>query len=122
VLQVPKGSRFDWRGHIVLANRERNKTVFNFAGLAVNAATAQRYFPIMKNVKVVRFWAGIEGFMPDSIPVIGKGQADNVFHSFGYSAHGYQMGPVCGKIMSELVFDQKTSLPIEPFSVQRFDA
>jgi len=74
----------------------------------------------MANAQIVRCWAGIEGFMPDGMPVIGRGHADDVFHSLGYSAHGYQMGPVCGKIISELILDGGSSLPIEPFSAGRF--
>jgi len=118
--QFPNGTVLIGGGHVGKANPETNKTVLNFEGLATSADTAQRYFPIMANAQIVRCWAGIEGFMPDGIPVIGRGRADNVFHSLGYSAHGYQMGPVCGKIISELILDGGSSLPIKPFSAGRF--
>ncbi|RPE67485.1 sarcosine oxidase subunit beta [Pacificibacter maritimus] len=120
--QFPNGTVLIGGGHVGTAHPDINKTDLNFEGLATYAKTAQRYFPIMKNAKIVRCWAGIEGFMPDGIPVIGAGQADNVFHSFGYSAHGYQMGPVCGKILSELVIDKASTLPIAPFAPTRFAA
>lgn len=120
--QFPNGTVLIGGGHVGTAHPEINKTELDFAGLATYAITAQRYFPIMENAKIVRCWAGIEGFMPDGIPVIGPGKADNVFHSFGYSAHGYQMGPICGKILSELVLDRASTLPIEPFSPNRFAA
>lgn len=118
--QFPNGTVLIGGGHVGKADPASNKTELNYAGLATYAETAQRYFPIMANAKIVRCWAGIEGFMPDGIPVISRGQADNVFHSFGYSAHGYQMGPVCGKIISELVIDKASTLPIEAFSAERF--
>lgn len=118
--QFPNGTVLIGGGHVGKAYSATNKTELNFKGLATYAATAQRYFPIMANAKILRCWAGIEGYMPDGIPVIGRGQADNVFHSMGYSAHGYQMGPICGKIISELILDRTSTLPIEPFSAGRF--
>ena len=68
----------------------------------------------------MRSWAGIEGFMPDNIPVIGPSQAEGAFHAFGYSAHGFQLGPIGGKILSDLVIDGSTDLPIAPFRIERF--
>lgn len=118
--QFPNGTVLIGGGHVGTAYPDANRTELDYKGLAMNAALAEKYFPIMKNAKIVRFWAGIEGFMPDSIPVIGKGSSSNIVHSFGYSAHGYQLGPVCGKIVSELVLDNDSSLPIAPFSPERF--
>jgi sarcosine oxidase subunit beta len=118
--QFPNGTVLIGGGHVGKAIASRNKTTLNLAGLASYAATARRYFPIMAKAKIVRCWAGIEGFMPDGIPVLGRGQAENVFHSVGYSAHGYQMGPICGRIISELILDENSALPIEPFSAGRF--
>jgi len=118
--QFSNGTVLIGGGHVGKADPVTNKTKLNFEGLAAYADTAQWYFPIMAKAKIVRCWAGIEGFMPDGNPVIGRGNADNVFHSLGYSAHGYQMGPVCGKIISELILDGGSTLPIEPFSAGRF--
>ncbi|MCP3667377.1 MAG: FAD-binding oxidoreductase [Gammaproteobacteria bacterium] len=101
---------------------ETNRTRLDFQGIATNAETALAIFPIMKKARVVRNWAGIEGFMPDQIPVIDRGQKDNVFHGFGFSAHGFQLGPIGGKILSDLVIDGKTDLPISAFRIDRFVA
>ena len=118
--QFPNGTVLIGGGHVGTAYPDINKTELNYEGLALNAALAAKYFPIMQTAKIVRFWAGIEGYMPDSIPVIGKGSSSDIVHSFGYSAHGYQLGPVCGRIVSELVLDNASSLPIAPFSPERF--
>ena len=38
---------------------------------------------------VIRTWTGIEGFMPDSIPVIGMSEKiPELVHAFGFSGHG----------------------------------
>ena len=74
----------------------------------------------MRDARIVRCWAGIEGVMPDHIPVIGPSQVEGAFHAFGFSAHGFQLGPVGGKIMRDLIIDGKTDLPIAPFRITRF--
>lgn len=118
--QFSNGTVLIGGGHEGRADPENNQTHLDYSGLATSAATAMRFFPIMKQAKIVRAWAGIEGFMPDNIPVIGPGAARNTFHGFGFSAHGFQLGPIGGKILSDLVVDGKTNLEIGPFGIDRF--
>ena len=100
---------------------EENRTVLDFAGLAKSAATVAELFPLMRGAAIVRAWAGIEGFLPDEIPVIGPSmKAEGVFHSFGFCGHGFQLGPLVGAITAELVTTGRTNLPIGPFSIRRF--
>ena len=70
----------------------------------------------------MRFWAGIEGIMPDAIPVIGpSAREENAYHAFGFSAHGFQLGPITGRILTDLVTKGGTDLPIEAFRITRFE-
>ena len=46
--------------------------------------------------------------------------SEGVYHQFGFSAHGFQLGPGVGALMAELVATGATNLPIAPFSVRRF--
>jgi sarcosine oxidase subunit beta len=97
-----------------------NITHLDFQGLADSARTAAAIFPIMGAARIVRAWAGIEGCMPDEIPVIGASSTPDAFHAFGFSAHGFQLGPLVGGIIADLVTKGETALPIEPFSIERF--
>jgi sarcosine oxidase, subunit beta len=59
--------------------------------------------------------------MPDDIPVIGPSStSEGAFHAFGFSAHGFALGPIVGAIIAELVTGGKTNLPIAPFRIDRF--
>ena len=103
------------------ADLETNRTVLDYAKLAFNARTAIDVFPRMRNAQIVRAWAGIEGMMADGIPVIGpSARVENLFHAFGFSAHGFQLGPIVGSIVADLVTRGATRLPIEAFSIGRF--
>lgn len=94
-----------------------------FAKLPKSARTVIDLFPHLEQVSIARAWTGIEGFMPDEIPVIGPGAAaPQVMHAFGFSAHGFALGPIVGCIVAELIDQGRSTLPIEAFRVDRFAA
>jgi sarcosine oxidase, subunit beta len=108
-------------GHRGRLDRDANRTELDFAGLALSARTVWDLFPIMRGAQIVRCWAGIEARMPDDIPVIGPSStSEGVFHAFGFSAHGFALGPIVGAIIAELATGGKTNLPIAPFRIDRF--
>jgi sarcosine oxidase subunit beta len=101
---------------------EKEKTEIDWSQLAKSAATVVSFFPQLNHVRMVRAWTGIEAFMPDNIPVISPSQtASKAYHAFGFSAHGFQLSPVVGKVMSQLILDGQTELPIKPFHISRFN-
>lgn len=103
------------------ADLDTNRTVLDYARLAFNARTAIDVFPRMRHADIVRAWAGIEGMMADDIPVIGPSSTSpGVWHAFGFSAHGFELGPIVGAIVADLVTRGGTSHPIQPFSIGRF--
>lgn len=89
--------------------------------LAENLKIVTDLFPLMGHVRVVRAWAGIEGVMPDRIPVLGRSvHHPRVIHSFGYSAHGFQLSAITGEIVRDLALEREPTPQIEAFSVRRF--
>ncbi len=99
----------------------RETTSIDFRRLGESSRNAAALFPRMRDVRIVRAWAGLEAFLPDDIPVIGPSlTAPDVYHAFGFCAHGFQLAPVVGRILSELIVDGRSSLPIAPFSIGRF--
>lgn len=103
-----------------VANPQTNETQLDFKQLAVNVASAATLFPIMQKACIVRCWAGIEGIIADGLPVIGSGTVPGAWHAFGFSSHGFQLGPISGRIVADLVTDGDTPLPVTPFSITRF--
>ena len=102
-------------------NRDTNWTDLDFVKLAENCRTAAALFPMMAEAQIVRAWAGIEARMPDDIPVIGPSSTSpGVFHAFGFSAHGFQLGPAVGRVVAELVSTGRSNIPIDDLSIERF--
>lgn len=119
--QMQNGTVIIGGAHLAHLDMQQQKTEIDFAKLKTSAQTVTTLFPHMAAVRIIRTWAGIEAFMPDNIPVIGpSSKADGVFHAFGFSAHGFQLSPIVGRIICELILDGKTALPIKPFDIGRF--
>ncbi|UWQ90528.1 FAD-binding oxidoreductase [Rhodobacteraceae bacterium M382] len=104
------------------ADRDHNTTRLDYAKLAVASKTAIDFFPIMKTASINRMWAGLEAYMPDNLPVIGPAvNASDAYHAFGFSAHGFQMGPIVGQVMADLVLTGATPYDLNAFRIDRYD-
>jgi sarcosine oxidase, subunit beta len=121
--QFANGTVLIGGGHLGRAVRDQNITVLDWAKLAENAKTVWDLFPIMRGTTIVRAWAGIEARMPDDLPVFGKSRIhEGIFHQFGFSAHGFQLGPGAGAVMAELIATGNTNTPISGLGIERFAA
>jgi sarcosine oxidase subunit beta len=119
--QMPNGTVLIGGGHRGVPDTERDSSSVDFRKLISSAQTVADLFPIMREAQIVRAWSGIEARMPDDIPIIGPSSTEEAaYHAFGFSAHGFQLGPVVGSIMADLVTTGRTALPIEPFRLTRF--
>jgi sarcosine oxidase subunit beta len=120
--QAPSGIVLIGGGYRGTLDRDAGTTRVDFLKLRESAQTVINFFPVMKNAPVVRAWAGIEGLTPDRIPAIGPSpKHDGLFHAFGFSSHGFQLAPVVGRLMSELIVDGRSSIPLDAFSLRRFE-
>ena len=119
--QLANGTVVIGGGHLAVPYRDENRTVLDWTKLATSARTVWELFPAMREATIVRAWAGIEARMPDEIPVVGPSRtSEGVFHQFGFSAHGFQLGPATGAVMAELVATGNTNLPIDGLGIERF--
>ncbi|WP_439498533.1 NAD(P)/FAD-dependent oxidoreductase [Bosea sp. (in: a-proteobacteria)] len=92
----------------------------NFVELAKGAHAATDLFPMVRDVRIARSWAGMEAKTRDLLPVLGPSPtAPGLFHSFGYSGHGFQLVPVAGAIIRDLVVEGGTRRAIAAFRPER---
>ena len=84
-------------------------------------ALAASLIPRLANLQIIRVWTGIEGEMADALPVIGPSRTTpGLWHAFGFSGHGFQLGPAMGEILGELLTTGETPTPIDAFRIDRF--
>ena len=102
------------------ADLDRESSSVNFSELSKGARAASDLFPAVGGVRIARCWTGIEAQTSDHLPVIGASpNAPGLFHAFGFSGHGFQLVPVVGAILKDLVADGTTRRDIAAFAPRR---
>lgn len=119
--QTTEGTLLIGGAHLGFADRNAGIAEPDPLKMAASAATVSDAFPLIRHVRVARAWAGLEGVTPDNLPFIGPSiHADGVFHAFGFSAHGFQLGPIVGRLIAEIITDGRTNMPLDAYRMDRF--
>jgi sarcosine oxidase subunit beta len=64
---------------------------------------ALRVFPPLLEAGVRATWAGLYEMTPDRHPILGQTPVEGLLVATGFSGHGFQHGPVVGRLLAELV-------------------
>jgi len=82
------------------------------------------YAPVLRNIKVVRQWAGLYAVTPDAQPIIGTIEPfDNFICSVGFSGHGFMLAPAGARLISDFITKGKSELAdIQEMSIKRFES
>lgn len=81
-----------------------------------------RLLPAIAQVAVIRTWSGCEGYVRDMLPVMGRSSTTpGLFHAFGFSGHGFQLGPGVGDAMAELITTGDCETALDDFRIDRFN-
>lgn len=88
---------------------------------AIANATTE-FYPEIKISEAEKLDAksGLRPVSPDGLPYIGKSTSlKNLTVATGHAMMGWSLGPVTGKLVSEIISDKKTSMDINGFSPNR---
>jgi sarcosine oxidase subunit beta len=78
--------------------------------------------PLLKEVTMIRQWAGLYNMSPDAQPILGEHpQIEGFYMAIGFSGHGFMLAPITSKLIAELILKRKTSLPIDKLDIGRFE-
>lgn len=118
------------RGNIVLGGSTRGPAVAETYRSFVkpqNTLTQlqqlRRLAPALARLNIIRVWTGIEGYMDDSLPVMGpSATTSGLYYAFGFSGSGFQIGPGVGQTMAELIATGATGIDLSPYKVERVGA
>lgn len=84
-------------------------------------ADLKRVFPVLSELAVEEYWAGMIDVTPDAVPCIAPiDEIPGLFLASGFSGHGFGIGPGAGKLASEMVAGAPTCVPLDPFRFERF--
>lgn len=88
--------------------------------LAANLAAAARLFPHLAEARVARVWAGVEAMAEDGLPAVGASTTPGLVHAFGFSAHGFALAPLIGRLIADMVRGRAPDPSLAPFAPARF--
>ena len=93
----------------------------NPAKVRRSLAELARVLPALPPLGIARAWGGYIDAAPDLVPVLGEVPSPRGFVlATGFSGHGFALGPIAGRLVSELVLDGKPSLDLAGFRFSRF--
>lgn len=86
------------------------------------AAGAQKFYPELTITQEEKSEArtGMRPVTPDGLPYIGKSpKIKNLTIATGHAMMGWSLGPATGKLVAELIAEQKTSMDVSAFHPER---
>jgi D-amino-acid dehydrogenase len=83
-------------------------------------ALARAFYPLGERLDAEP-WLGRRPCLPDMCPVIGPApRHKGLWFNFGHAHHGLTLGPVCGRLLAELMTGAPPFTDPAPYSAERF--
>lgn len=77
--------------------------------------------PRLNEARLVETRAGILGYTPDSVPILGRlSEWDNVYLAAGLGTFGICLSPAVGRIMADIISTDRATQAMEALSPARF--
>ncbi len=104
----------------LVANRTLDPTP-NHKVLDHTLRELHRLLPQTAEVRIDRTWAGYIDMAPDMLPTLDAlTNPKGLVLATGFSGHGFGMGPIVGRLISELILTGQPSLNLDAFRFSRF--
>ncbi len=85
------------------------------------ANRALRFFPVLRDIKVIRAYAGLRPYCPDHFPIVSVVEEVPGFYvAAGHEGDGVGLAPITGRLITEMITGKETSIPIERLRLSRF--
>ncbi|MGD9227313.1 MAG: FAD-dependent oxidoreductase [Desulfobacterales bacterium] len=89
--------------------------------LRAMAQRAMRFFPVIKDIQVIRSYAGLRPFSPDHRPIISETEVPGFYVAAGHEGDGIGLSLITGKLISQMICDEQPAITIEPLKLSRFN-
>lgn len=114
----PLGNSLRIAGTLELAGMD-----FSFSTRRLEAVqrSARAYLPGLDTAKVIEIWRGLRPCTPDGLPIISRSNDfNNLILAAGHAMLGMSLGPITGKLVMQLIREEKPEVNVLPFRVDRF--
>lgn len=106
-----------------LYDKDNGTPVNTSLSLSCSSRAILSYFPVLKDAKVVRNWAGWIDICADGVPVLGEvGEVPGLVLACAFSGHGFGISPAIGTLLSQMITGKELSVDVSEFRYDRFKA
>ena len=84
------------------------------------AERAIRFFPILRDIKVIRAYSGVRPFTPDHMPIVSDTPVPGFYIAAGHEGDGIGLSPITGKMIADMIAGNELLMDISPLSYSRF--
>lgn len=117
---TPMGSSLRFAGTMEIAGIDPSINPARVRGMIKSIS---KYFPEFDegDFRDTPVWSGLRPCSPDGLPYVGRtAKYDNLSIAAGHAMLGLSLGPVTGKLMSEIISGETPSIQIELLSPDRY--
>lgn len=96
-------------------------TTVNWDVTKVMANRAMRFFPKIRDMTVIRTYAGLRPWTEDHLPIISHiDEVPGFYVAAGHEGDGISLAAITGKVIQEMLSGEEQTIPIEPLRYDRF--
>jgi len=89
--------------------------------LLQNLKEAASVVPALRQLRLVRSWAGFEAVTADALPFLGRLAGHSHAYVSAGARGGFHLGLAQGRLLAQLIREGRTELPIEAFDPARLE-
>ena len=94
---------------------------FNSRRIRAIQKSSADYLPGLAEARVIQLWRGLRPCTPDGLPILSRvNRLENLILAAGHAMLGMSLGPITGKLVSQLASGDVTDLDVTPLTAQRF--
>ncbi|WP_257350891.1 NAD(P)/FAD-dependent oxidoreductase [Pseudalkalibacillus decolorationis] len=86
------------------------------------ARRCMRFYPKLSDMSLIRMYAGMRPWTEDHLPIVSKvDEYPGYYIAAGHEGDGISLAAITGKIISEMINEDPTSIETEPLRYERFN-
>ena len=80
-----------------------------------------KIMPLLRDLKMIRAFAGLRPYTPDGLPILGPVEKIQGFiMAAGHEGDGIALSPITGELIAQLIVDNRSDIPLDDFRLNRF--
>jgi glycine/D-amino acid oxidase-like deaminating enzyme len=92
-----------------------------YEGINSIVRNTSRIIPQLKNMHIIRSFAGLRPYTSDGLPILGKVEGiEGFIMAAGHEGDGIALSPITGELIAELIDTGETRIPLDAFRLERF--